>query len=161
MGADFDLFGNPVEPGTGKPGRPRKDATPEDRNKVKMLLAFGWSNERMARVLRMSLPTFRRNFFQELKERDAARDMLDARRIEVAMHLAVSGNVGALKELGKMLEKSDLMGLERRMRNAKSDDDEPVPGERQVGKKEAAKAAAKTAGEGSAWGSDLLPGVIN
>lgn len=163
MAEVFDLFGNPVEAGTGKPGRPRKDATPEDRNKVKMLLAFGWSNDRMARTLRMSLPTFRRNFFQELKERDAARDMLDARRIEIAMGLANDGNVGALKELGKMLEKSDLMGMERRLRDAQSDEkskDELVNAAApQPGKKEAAKAAAKTAGDGSTWGDDLKPGI--
>ncbi|MFD2441503.1 helix-turn-helix domain-containing protein [Paracoccus kondratievae] len=59
----FDLFGNPVDPGTGKPGRPRRVATLEERNKVKALLAVGWSNERIASVLQMSLPTFRRNFF--------------------------------------------------------------------------------------------------
>ncbi len=159
MTAVFDLFGNPVEAGTGKPGRPRKDATPEDRNKVKMLLAFGWSNERMARTLRMSLPTFRRNFFQELKERDAARDMMDARRIELAMTLAINGNVGALKELGKMLEKSDLMGMERKLRAAQGEEEEERPAAQQVGKKEAAKAAAKTAGDGSLWGNDLKPGM--
>ncbi|HEY0213723.1 MAG TPA: resolvase [Paenirhodobacter sp.] len=162
MADDFDLFGNPVEAGTGKPGRPRKEATKEDRNKIKMLLAFGWSNERMARVMRMSLPTFRRNFFQEMKERQAARDMLDARRIEIAMTLANGGNVGALKELGKMLEKSDLMGMERKLRSAQGDDEElPPAADKMVGKKEAAKAAAKTAGEGSEWGADLLPGVLN
>lgn len=161
MDVVFDMFGNPVEPGTGRPGRPRKVATPEDRNKVKMLLAFGWSNERMARTLRMSLPTFRRNFFQELRERDAARDMLDARRIEIAFRLANEGNVGALKELGKMLEKSDLMGMERRMRAAQDDEEEIPAPPKALGKKEAASAAAKTAGQGSDWGDDLLPGVIN
>lgn len=157
------MFGNPVEAGSGKPGRPRKVATPEDRNKIKLLLACGWSNERMARAVRMSLPTFRRNFFQEVRERDAMRDRLDARRLEVTADLALNqGNVGALKELGKMLEKSDLMGMERRLRAAQGDEaDDDIRPAAPVGKKEQAKAAAKTAGEGSAWGDDLLPGIVN
>ena len=113
MAEVFDLFGNPVEAGTGKPGRPRKEATPEDRNKVKLLLAVGWSNERIASALHMSLPTFRRNFFQELKFRDVARDMLDARRIELAMKAAGSGNVGAMRQLDRLLDRFDQMEAER------------------------------------------------
>lgn len=113
MSENFDLFGNPVEEGTGKPGRPRKVATPEDRNKVKMLLAVGWSNDRIAAALHMSLPTFRRNFFQELKLRSAARDMLDARRLELAMNAALSGNVGAMRQVDRLLEKFDQMEAER------------------------------------------------
>lgn len=109
----FDLFGNPVEAGSGKPGRPRKVATPEDRNKVKMLLAVGWSNERIAAVLRMSLPTFRRNFFQELKIRPVARDMLDARRLELALAAAQSGNVGAMRQVDRLLDRFDQMEAER------------------------------------------------
>lgn len=158
MDGVFDLLGNPVEAGYGKPGRPKKVATPKDRNKVKQLLAFGWSNDRMRRAIGMSLPVFRRNFFHELKQRDAMRDQLDALRIELIMTLAVGGNLGALKELGKMLEKSDLMGMERRLREAQGaepDESASAP----VGKKEARKAAAKTAGEGSTWGSDLMPGI--
>ena len=113
MAEVFDLCGNPVEAGTGKPGRPRKEATPEDRNKVKLLLAVGWSNERIASALHMSLPTFRRNFFQELKFRDVARDMLDARRIELAMKAAGSGNVGAMRQLDRLLDRFDQMEAER------------------------------------------------
>ena len=53
------------------------------------------------------------------------------------------------------------MGMERRLRAAHGDDiDDEKPVE-PVGKKERAKAAAKTAGQGSAWGDDLLPGVVN
>ncbi|MFG6083909.1 hypothetical protein ACEUZ9_000144 [Paracoccus litorisediminis] len=113
MAEVFDLFGNPVEAGTGKPGRPRKEATTEDRNKVKLLLAVGWSNDRIAAVLHMSLPTFRRNFFQELKFRGVARDMLDARRLELAMTAARAGNVGAMRQVDRLVEKFDQMEAER------------------------------------------------
>lgn len=108
-----DLFGNPVDAKTGKPGRPRKQATIEDRNKVKMLLAVGWSNERIANVLHMSLPTFRRLFFQELKGRSFARDMLDARRLELAVKAANGGNVGAMRQVDRLLEHFDRMEAER------------------------------------------------
>lgn len=113
MAAIFDLFGNPVEDRTGKLGRPRKEATLEDRNKVKMLLAVGWNNERIASVLHMSLPTFRRLFFQELKLRDVARDMLDARRLELAVQAAGGGNVGAMRQVDRLMEMFDRMQAER------------------------------------------------
>ncbi|MEE2860853.1 MAG: hypothetical protein VYB46_08585 [Pseudomonadota bacterium] len=113
MDAVFDLFGNPVEAKSGKPGRPRKEATLEDRNKVKMLLAVGWSNDRIASVLHMSLPTFRRLFFQELKFRAVARDMLDARRLELAVKAAGAGNVGAMRQVDRLVEMFDRMEAER------------------------------------------------
>lgn len=125
MAEVFDLFGNPVEAGTGKPGRPRKEATPEDRNKVKLLLAVGWSNERIASVLHMSLPTFRRNFFQELKFRLVARDMLDARRLELAMGSALGGNVGAMRQVDRLLERFDQMEAERAYAASAKDKAEP------------------------------------
>lgn len=156
MDPDFDLFGLPVEPGSGKPGRPRKVATPEDRNKIKLLLAQGWSIDRMATVVRMSAPTFRRNFFQELRERDAMRDRLYARRLELLMSLGEAGNVAALKELGKMLESSDRLFAEAELVRAQQDngvanrDDEPTRG-----KKEQARAAARQAELDPKWGDDL------
>ena len=133
MAAFFDLFGNPVEAGTGKPGRPRKEATPEDRNKVKMLLAVGWSNERIASVLHMSLPTFRRLFFQELKFRAVARDMLDARRLELAVTAAVGGNVGAMRQVDRLLEMFDRMKAERAY--ADQPGNQPTPPKEKLGKK--------------------------
>ncbi|WDA11417.1 hypothetical protein [Paracoccus marcusii] len=134
MAAIFDLFGNPVEDRTGKLGRPRKEATLEDRNKVKMLLAVGWNNERIASVLHMSLPTFRRLFFQELKLRDVARDMLDARRLELAVQAAGGGNVGAMRQVDRLMEMFDRMGAER-MYAGKDKTPEPAAPREKLGKK--------------------------
>lgn len=152
MGDDFDLFGLPVDPGTGKPGRPRKVATVEDRNKIKLLMAQGWPVERMAPVVRMSVPTFRRNFFLELRERDFMRDRLYARRLELAFALAEAGNVAALKELGKMLESSDRAFAEAELLRAQAGGDREAP---PVGKKEQARIAAKQAELSDGWGDDL------
>lgn len=133
MDVVFDLFGNPVEAGTGKIGRPRKQATAEDRNKVKMLLAVGWSNERIASVLHMSLPTFRRLFFQELKLRAVARDMLDARRLELAVSAAQSGNVGAMRQVDRLLDRFDQMKAEHDY--GRQPDKQPAPVKEKLGKK--------------------------
>lgn len=134
MDAIFDLFGNPVDAKSGKPGRPRKEATQEERNKVKLLLAVGWNNERIASIMQMSLPTFRRNFFHELKVRTVARDMLDARRLELAMTSAQSGNVGAMRQVDRLLEKFDLMEAERKYA-AKEKGAEPEAPREKLGKK--------------------------
>lgn len=134
MDAIFDLFGNPVDAKSGKPGRPKKEATQEERNKVKMLLAVGWNNERIASILQMSLPTFRRNFFHELKVRPVARDMLDARRLELAMTAAQSGNVGAMRQVDRLLEKFDQMEAERKYASAEKGPTPDAPREK-LGKK--------------------------
>ena len=156
MDQNFDLFGLPVDPASGQPGRPRKVATEKDRNKIKLLMAQGWTVDRMAPVVRMSGPTFRRNFFHELKERDAMRDRLYARRLELLMALGEAGNVAALKELGKMLETSDRLYAEAELVKAQRQngsfrlDDEPARG-----KKDQAKAAALHAELDPTWGNDL------
>jgi hypothetical protein len=98
-----------------------------------MLVALGWANPRIANALAVSLPTLRKNYFHELKARDAARDQLDARRLELAWELAEGGNVGAFKEFGRLLEKNDRMEIERELSSAPKPNSQP-PVER-VGKK--------------------------
>ncbi len=98
-----------------------------------MLVALGWANPRIANALAVSLPTLRKNYFHELKARDAARDQLDARRLELAWELAEGGNVGAFKEFGRLLEKNDRMEIERELSSAPKPSGQP-PVER-VGKK--------------------------
>lgn len=118
MAENFDLFGHPVRAGQGGPGRPPFEPTDRDRNKIKLLLAMGWSISRMANGIGVSPATVKRYFRAELRQRDAMRDRLDARRFEIAMEQANAGNIQALKELGKMIERSDLMTIERDMATA-------------------------------------------
>jgi hypothetical protein len=158
MDAKFDLFGNPVRPGRGERGRPRFEATPEIANKIRLGLALGWSNDRIANGVGISAATLKRYFRAELKTRDLARDQLDLRRFELLMAEANKGNVGAIKELGKMLERNDQMVAGRKFQDAQDAPPREKP-EKPLGKKEAAQKAAETAGgEGSLWGSDLTPG---
>ena len=101
MEPNFDLFGHPVREGFGARGRPPFEATEKDRNKVKLLLALGWANPRVANAIGVSPATLKRYFRAELKSRDAMRDALDARRVEIAMEQANAGNITALRELAR------------------------------------------------------------
>lgn len=125
MTDNFDLFGHPVREGFGQRGRPPYEPTEKDRNKIKLLLALGWANQRVANALGISPATLKRYFRAELKVRDAMRDRLDARRFEIAMEQANAGNVTALRELGAMIERNDRMEIERAM-GSKPRDDEKV-----------------------------------
>lgn len=144
MEPNFDLFGHPVREGYGRPGRPPYEVTEKDRNKVKLLLALGWSTSRIANGVGISLATLKRYFRAEMKSRDAMRDRLDARRFEIAMEQANAGNVSALKELAAMIDRNDRMEIERRMGEGKKPDDagSPKPGKKAIDEMRAAAADA-------------------
>jgi hypothetical protein len=133
MAENLDLFGQPIYDWQGKPGRPRYERTEKDCNKVKLLLALGWSNERVANGIGVSLATLKRYFRAELKIRAVMRDRLNARRVEIAMEQANAGNIQALRELGRMIEVNDRMEIEREMGSSKSD---PAPSPERIGKKQ-------------------------
>lgn len=157
MDENFDLFGNPVRAGHGKRGRPVFEVTPEKSNKIRLGLALGWSNERIANAIACSPATLKRYFRAELQERTMARDQLELRRFELVMAQANTGNVGAIKELGRMMERNDSLLAGRRFDDAQGR--QPEAKSKPIGKKEAAQRAAETAGgEGSLWGDDLTPG---
>ncbi|TPJ76203.1 AraC family transcriptional regulator [Mesorhizobium sp. B2-2-4] len=132
MEPNFDLFGHPVREGFGNRGRPPYEPTERDRNKIKLLLALGWSSQRIANGVGISLATMKRYFRAELKVRDAMRDRLDARRFEIALEQANAGNVTALRELGAMIDRNDRMTIEDGMGKGRDDD---KPKSEKVGKK--------------------------
>lgn len=138
MPETFDLFGDPIPENWGKRGRPQHLPIQGNRNKVNMLLAFGWNNDRIARSLHITVPTLRKHYFSELRYRDEARDRLDA---SLAMNLwrqVEAGNVSAMREFRDLLEHNDLMlfGGQRRV-------DPPAPKEAKLGKKEQARLDAQ------------------
>ncbi len=105
----FDLLGDPIPENHGGRGRPPHLATDANRNKVMMLLAFGWSNERIARALGITPPTLRKQYRAELKVRDEARDRLDATVAYRLLHDGLKGNIGAMREFRRVVERSDGM----------------------------------------------------
>ncbi|WP_193217711.1 hypothetical protein [Roseobacter sp. TSBP12] len=108
-----DLFGNPVRQGKGKRGRPTFEVTERNRNKVKLLLALGWSNERVSNAIDCSLATLKRYFRAELSEREMMRDRLEAERIMVMSESALNGVIGAARVFQQMLDRNDEMQAER------------------------------------------------
>jgi len=142
---DLDLFGDPVRLPNGKRGRPAHVASQKNHNKVMMLCALGWSQERIANALHISVPTLTRYYSSTLKRRLIQRDRLDAWRIEKAIEQAASGNVGAMRLLDQLIAKNDQMiGAARfagdQVDQASEDDAKPEP----VGKKEQARRDAET-----------------
>lgn len=118
-----DLFGNPYFEGPARRGRPPFERTEENARKVSMLLAMGWSNSRIASVIRdprtgksISEPTLKRHFRSELKVRDFARDQMTARQLMQAWGAAEEGNVGAMRFFDQLKDKNDLMQAEDRVR---------------------------------------------
>lgn len=105
----FDLLGDPIPENHGGRGRPPHIVTSENRNKVMMLLAFGWKDERIARALRIAPPTLRKHYKVELKSRDDARDCLEANVAARLLYDGLGGNVGAMREFGRVLERNDSM----------------------------------------------------
>jgi hypothetical protein len=155
MTENLDLLGDPIPENFGGRGRPPHIPTKENRNKVRLLLAFGWTNPRIARALRIAGATLRRHYFPELRQRDEAREQLEANHKYAIYRAAMGGNVGALKELGRLIDR-DSFG--RTMEDIERAQREPRAPE--LGKKERAARAAETAGEGTDWGGDLLPGTV-
>nr|WP_278520623.1 hypothetical protein [Brucella anthropi] len=144
MPTEFDLFGRPVREGFGRKGRPPYSPSEKDRNKVKLLLALGWSIPRIGNALGVSGKTIQRYFSPELKGRCMMRDQLDARRFEIAMDQANAGNVTALKELGAMIERNDRMEIEKTMGSKSGGDERPTerPGKKAIDEQRAMAADA-------------------
>jgi hypothetical protein len=133
MDGKFDLLGDPIPEGWGKRGRPPHMVTEEKRCKVKLLLAIGRKNHEIAAALGISEPTLRKNYFREMRSREEAKFQLEGTRLLRMYEQVEAGNVGAIKELGKVLEKAerDASPLNR-MNN------EPAPRPPRLGKKERA-----------------------
>jgi hypothetical protein len=105
----FDLFGDPVPANWGERGRPEHVASQQNRNRVSLLVAMGWSNARIAAALFITQPTLRKHYFSELKFRDVARDRLVAQLGVKLLDGVNAGNVSAIREFQKYLERNDLM----------------------------------------------------
>ncbi|WAJ29317.1 hypothetical protein [Antarcticirhabdus aurantiaca] len=151
MSLAYDLLGDPIPEGRGKRGRPEHIPTIANRTLVVQLLAFGWEDGRIANALGVSRPTLRKHYRRELKVREAARDRVDANRIAMLWEQSRAGNVAAMKEYGRLIEKNDVDEA------ARSFERQAEAGERQrgLGKKEVAQLEATTAGEGTEWADDL------
>ncbi|MCA2012408.1 hypothetical protein LCM17_12995 [Cereibacter sphaeroides] len=158
---EVDLWGNRVYSTKRKQGRPPFQRTEENARKVSMMLAVGYTNERIANLIRdprtgksISVPTLKRHFRAELETRQVARDMMTIRRLERLWVAAEGGNVGADKQFGLLME-DELRGVAadraRRGKNPSQPEPEAKP-EKPLsrGKKEEAAQRASDMFAGSA-----------
>jgi DNA-binding transcriptional ArsR family regulator len=158
MAENLDLLGWPI-PEPRDAGRPEHVPTDENRNKIMMLLVFKKTNAEIAKALGLSQPTLRKHYLQQLDQRKLARLQLDATRWAALYAKVLAGDVGAMKELGKVLEAHDRAELAANFGadTHRRREQEPRPVKR--GKKEQAQVDAENAGADSDWGDDLLPGT--
>lgn len=132
MSQRFDLFGDPIPDNWGKRGRPQHIATVENINKVTMLVALGWGNERIATAMDVTLPTLRKHYFSLIKRlRETARDRLDAAFAMQVWKQVQDGNVSAMRMWQLFLERNDRMRAESDMAAQPAD----KPAAEKVGKK--------------------------
>ncbi|WP_017978561.1 hypothetical protein [Sphingomonas melonis] len=141
--ADFsgvDLFGDPIRPRHEGRGRPEHVWTLENSNKVLLAFARRCSEKEAATAIGVSVPTFRKHYFAERAQREAAALRFEMVQLARLNESAKNGSVAAEKELGRRLEKAALKQLSDSVierRQAKR----TAP----IGKKEAAREAAKEA----------------
>ncbi len=138
---DVDLFGDPVRLANGRRGRPAHRYDQKTANKIMMLLAMGWAQERIANACHISVPTLRKHYFSILKTRDIQRDRLVAWQFEKLAEQADKGNVGAMRELNRMIDRNDDLVAEAKLR-AKGPAETAAPPK---GKKELSAEAAQRA----------------
>lgn len=161
MGGDFDLFGMPVECLRPVRGRPQHVPCEKTENKIKVLLAFGWTNARIAAAVGLSEPTLRKHYFRVLRQRDAQRDRMTAEMALKLLEQGMAGNVASMKAFAALMERNDRMAASQRFEDAQRDDEaDEVEAPEPQGKKARAAAAARrlSSAPHDDWGADLIPG---
>jgi hypothetical protein len=94
--------------------------------------------------VRITGKTLAKHYFRELRQRDEARPALKAKALMLIFEAAQGGNVTAMKELQRLIEKDEVDRMPARQAR------QPAPG-----KKELLNAAARDGHEDTGWGSVL------
>ena len=154
---EFDLFGNPARARKGERGRPPLEISSEDRDVVEAALVRGWSNERIAKAVGISVASLKRHFRAALAKRDAARDRMEAAVFATLARQGIEkGNVGALRRIMELMERDVARTRDVEMNRLQREAETKGV---KLGKKEAQQQAAqKIVTESSLWGDDLKPG---
>lgn len=138
---DVDMFGLPLLPERGK-GRPAHVWNPQNSELVSLLFATGRTPKDVARVLRISYPTFRKHYFNEIANSSYAPDLLLGKQLSRLNKAAEGGNVAAEKALAAMVQAERVKATGRHVIESRKVEVKPEA----IGKKEAAKQAAKKMG---------------
>ncbi|MDR7101513.1 hypothetical protein [Croceicoccus sp. BE223] len=132
-----DLFGLPVLPEKGR-GRPAHVWTRENSDVVNLLFACGRKPIEIARVLKVSKPTFYKHYFNEIANAGHAPLMLKGRQLARLNKAAEEGNVAAEKALAAMVHAEQQRALSEKVQE-RGKVAAPAP---RLGKKEQQKEAA-------------------
>lgn len=111
MAREFDLLGDPIPANFGKAGANGHVATAENVNKVRVLVLSKWTSAEIAEELGITVPTLNKHYFKNRSIKKARSTVIGEVRGRVMILLekqAASGNVAAIKELGKMVENASL-----------------------------------------------------
>lgn len=124
MNSKFDLLGDPIPEGRGKPGRTGHVPTAENARKIRSLLVAGLKNAQIARELGITVPTLKKHYFHNGKvNAKLAREMaiaeMRARNILRLDAEADKGNVSAMRALEPLLEKAERDLVERELSREK------------------------------------------
>ena len=130
------------------PGRPRYAPTDKERAQARTLAAMGIPHTDIAIVLQVSTPTLRRHFRREL----------DSGAIEANAKVAAALFRAATADRPSVVAQIFWLKVRAGWREATVDDTRD-PREPELGKKEIASRAARTAHEGTEWGG-LLPSPL-
>jgi len=129
-------------------GRPEFKPTDEMRAKVEECIGCGMTHEDIARAIGCCDKTLEKHFADELQY-GRARKRSEA--LELIWASARKGNVSAQK---KLVDMTGTLAAHAAWDDAESRQPAPL----KLGKKEQQAIAAATAGIGSEWGDDLIPG---
>ena len=137
------MFGHPLEPERGR-GRPAHVWTRQNSDVVNLLFACGRKPIEIARVLKVSKPTFYKHYFNEIANAGHAPLMMKARQLQRLNEAAEGGNVAAEKALAAMIQAEQIRAVGDQVKARGESKAPPAP---KLGKKEEAKrAAAEAAG---------------
>lgn len=164
------------EPAKNKGGRPRKEGPREPNGRLKrpykprerrvlkpsedirlqveQMVAVGEDHETIALSIGRTVKSLQRDFASELKFG------LARRRREAIDLVFVKAREGHPASIERVYELTKVNGAEKAFEDTQRVDEvseQPQSRRRYIGKKEQAQEAARTAGEGTEWGDDLVP----
>jgi DNA-binding CsgD family transcriptional regulator len=134
-------------------GRPEFRPTDEQRDSVEICVSGGMSQVEIAAVLGITKPTLEKHFADELANGGARK------RAEVLGMLYASGRKGNVTAQKYLHAVTGVQAAAAEWEAAEGPA-KALPKRPALGKKELAELAARTAGQGSEWGDDLVPNAV-
>lgn len=111
MAREFDLLGDLIPENHDHVGRTGHVVTPESVNKVRQLVIAGWTGRTIAAEIGITGPTLTKHYFNQRSIKEAKCIAISEVKGRIFLQLskaASSGNVAAMKEMRRIIEKEEL-----------------------------------------------------